>query len=394
MEKYSLFILSQAPSVISLEIARAFRNHNIYIFYLHFPNPASYSRYIKKSFKLSEENSWLNTIIKVAKTIEDKEIVIIPQNDTFLEFLNNNRKQLEDRAIIPAIPPDETVKLFFNKKETYKFVEKLGIKVPLYSVFDGKTPHEYPCIIKPSSNTNFKKTFGCKILIFQNEKQYNLLAPRLKNYKEELLLTQYIWGEPAQVWSFSGFCKNGELISYWTGQHKLLEYPENGTGVLARSFPNKEVKEMGSCLLQAVKFTGIFEIEFKHDKNLGKYYFLEVNTRPIAQIKLARILKLDFLKLYVESLLGIGDTSQCCYTNARIYYWVNEAALPFYFFKLLTKHYKMYLVSLRYYFLILVAKFHWFELNDPFPSFYILRSFITDRIMGKIAKTFARKGVK
>jgi len=389
--KRTIFIVGEEYfPVVSLEYIRALRNYDIYLFCPNQKLASCYSRYLKRQCIIADNLTLLNSILETSYKVKASAKIILGTTDDALKFLNNHRTELTGQGIVPAIPDSENLNLFLNKKEAYKFAKRLDIVIPEYYVYDLKPPRKYPIVIKPTDSFKFKKYIGQKIVLLKNENEYQEYKEKLNQYNDELLVMEYIGGSSSNIWSFSGFYNTDKLICYWTGLHKLLEYPENGTGILAKFAANDAIKEIGLKLLEKTKFHGVFEIDFKYNPVDGKYYFFELNPRATAQVKMGRLLGVNHLKLYVDSLFYDGNVMHRM-IRTKSCFWVNEAILPFHFFHSFKKPISFRRIWL--YFMCIFAKKHWFELSDPVPATVLFYNLIFKSFFIKLCRFF-KKGSK
>ena len=123
---------------------------------------SKYSRFVKKIFKaprLSDENSYVDFLIKLAGKEGIKGWVIFPNSDEAVYILSKNKKVLQDYYRIPT-PSWDVIKNVHIKKNTYQVAEQNGIPVPkTYYPTSLKELTElditFPLVIKPSIRDHF-----------------------------------------------------------------------------------------------------------------------------------------------------------------------------------------------------------------------------------------------
>ena len=121
-------------------------------------NIAKHSKYCQKFYFVRTED--------ILKHIEEpyfvekyKGWIIFPTNDMHVCLLSKNRDRLSKHFIV-STDSWETIEKFYNKKNTYRIVEKLGIPFPktFYPQSEEDISSiniEFPCIIKPAVMHSF-----------------------------------------------------------------------------------------------------------------------------------------------------------------------------------------------------------------------------------------------
>lgn len=90
------------------------------------------------------------------------------------------------------------------------------------------------------------------------------------------------WLPSAISVSVSGFFDPREVQRcLFLATHKSMsDVPELGTGVIVKTIPlSSELQNLAFDILSAIRFEGVFELEFLHEPESGQWYCLELNPR-------------------------------------------------------------------------------------------------------------------
>ncbi|MBN1472263.1 MAG: hypothetical protein JW925_10820 [Syntrophaceae bacterium] len=273
-------------------------------------NLGRHSKYCLKFFKISEKDL-LKKLYQLGEDGQYKEWLIFPTNDFYVKLLSQNKKQLEKQFIV-STDDWESVRLFYNKRETYQFAKKLSIPIaatfyPKNETDLDKIQIEYPCIIKPAIMYDFyrqvkKKVFVCGSIeeLKTNYRKALGLIPA-----EEILVQEIIKGPSKNQFSACFLFLNGQSYVHLTAC-RMRQHPidfGNAT-TYAETVDVPVLKEYGERLLAAANYNGICEVEFKLDERDNQYKFLEVNARTWKWHTIANKAKTPFLTLLYDHLTG------------------------------------------------------------------------------------------
>ena len=104
----------------------------------------------------------------------------------------------------------------------------------------------------------------------------------------EFQLAENIPGDPTHLYTVGAYAnRDGRVLRTYTGR-KLSQYPyTHGDASIAESLSLPEVVvRQATALLEAARFHGISQVEFKLDDRDGLYKLLEINGRSWSWIKL------------------------------------------------------------------------------------------------------------
>lgn len=245
---------------------------------------ARFSNSVDRTFFYSDDDS-LTRILLDHKGIN---ALLLPTSDDLIEYLNNNRNELEPFFII-GIPSKECIRLFTNKRNTYRFCEKEGIPHPksyypnsLEEAASIAEVIQFPVIIKPAVMYRFHALTKKKAILCHDKDELirNLKALSDRITVQELLIQEFLQGGAASLYSYGTFAVNG-VPKCWIMANRIRQNPMDfgNSTTFAISCDIPDIEQSAQKILRLTTYTGLAEVEFMYDANSKTYKFLEINTR-------------------------------------------------------------------------------------------------------------------
>ena len=247
---------------------------------------------------LIEEDVFVKELIKLAKKINNKKIILVGCNDDYVSLIIKNRKELSKYYLFNYTNMD-LFNLLVNKELFYQeYGDILDIpKTYIYDVNlnlnrDKVNEFRYPVIIKPS---NIIKYHQCefpeqaKIYKLNNilEVENIIDTIRSSGYDDKLIIQEFIPGDDTRLFDSVFYVSskgNVQLQSF--GQIGLQEHTKTGIGNLTvlingyNEFNNTDiVRDKLKDFLEKIKFNGICEFDLKYDERDKKFKVFEINAR-------------------------------------------------------------------------------------------------------------------
>ncbi len=220
--------------------------------------------------------------------------ILFPGTDLDLETLMLARRRLEERYVIPENPAIGDK--IFEKNWQYGIAETVDVPTPLHCFFNGgDTPdvghYRFPLIVKPSTRGATAGDWVFRLRIVQNHDELAALLQEITRDHpgREFQVAENIPGEPDHLYTVGAYANaDGKVLRTYTGR-KLSQFPyHHGVASLAESVPLPDDVVAGAVrLLEAMRFFGISQVEYKLDVRDGLYKLIEVNGRSWLWIKLA-----------------------------------------------------------------------------------------------------------
>ena len=237
--------------------------------------------------------------------------VLFPSTDIDLEAIIIGRQRLEERYWIPASA--EIGLKIDGKNWQYEYADRVGMPTPRHVLFRGGEQPDvsgfrFPLIIKPSARgaNAGDWVFRLQLLDDQPALAHCLMTLGRDYAGREFQVAENIPGEPDELYTVGTYSnQEGRVLRCYTGR-KLTQYPyHHGVASLAESQPLPEhVVRHAENLLNAMRFVGISQVEYKRDHRDGEYKLLEVNGRSWLWVKLSAFSDVNLPLIQYYDLTG------------------------------------------------------------------------------------------
>lgn len=278
-------------------------------------NYASYSRFIKKNFVISDKKRvdefWCELLLSNTNPMLHG-CVIFPCNDDGIEFVANHRDQLATSYILDESIPDLQLKML-NKLDTLQLARQAGVGTPQFMAINAvddiariNSKFEFPLIIKPQHSHLFQKAFPGKLFFVDSYEQmqarlHEVLAKDLK-----VILSELIPGPDNLLGSYYTYIDaQGRTLFHFT-KKVIRRYPKNhGQGCYHITAWDQEIAEQGLQFFRGINFRGLGNVEFKRDQRDGKLKIIECNPRFTAAHELLVRCGMDVAEIIYKHLVGL-----------------------------------------------------------------------------------------
>jgi D-aspartate ligase len=299
----------------SLALARSLGRRGIPVAFLTGDHPiASYSRYTSRSFTWAGagQDDAIEFLQSLARREHLEGWVLIPGGDAELRTLSQHHADLGSVFRL-AFPPWETVRWAHDKRLTYQRAAELGIDYPLgYHPRDlqevAQLDCRFPVVLKPTVHERRNAFTRAKAWRVDDREQ--LLA----RYREAaalvgegaIVLQEMIAGAGSAQFSYAAVWHRGAPVASLVAR-RTRQYPlEFGyTSTFVETVEQKEVEAAACRFLASLDYSGLVEVEFKHDQRDGRYKILDVNARAWTWNALGTIAGVDFA--HVLWRLAVGE---------------------------------------------------------------------------------------
>jgi predicted ATP-grasp superfamily ATP-dependent carboligase len=273
-----------------------------------------YSKYCKPvncpDFRL-EPNRFVEFLTEFGEKAETTGDALIPTSDASLIPISKNKVLLQ-KYFRPMVCDWEITEKFIDKSKIYPIAESLGIPIP--KTFHPKDEDEakrvayemdYPCLVKPASSHNFSSRFRKKLF------RVSTPAELLKTYRFltsngfKMMIQEDIRGEDRDLVTFNTVLnENSEPLAAF--MHRRIRQNPAGYGVVSLGESTWEPKIIQPCmkLLEAIRFQGIAQVEFKRDPRTGEFKFFEINGRSYLAISLSTACGVNLIYIAHRNIMG------------------------------------------------------------------------------------------
>src|ERR1039458_6296972 len=208
---------------------------------------------------------------------------IWPTRDDDVVFLDRYRRELAP-YFIPMVPESSVVQACLDKWETYQWALRVGVPTPRTWLVDndtdlGKASAEvkYPCVLKPAAAHHWRQggnweLVGQRKAIAVNSPE-ELVAEygRVALANRRVLVQEMIAGGDENLAIAACYLDRQSNWVAGFNTQKVVQIPEGfGTGCIVQATDRPELFEPTLRLLQAMRFTGIAEVEYKWNAEIGR----------------------------------------------------------------------------------------------------------------------------
>jgi D-aspartate ligase len=298
---------------VSIGIARSLGRHGIPVWLMaNHPIP-TYSRYVQRSIPWpgAYHAEGVSSIIDVAIKHNLQDWVLIATGDQDMRMIARNRAQLAQHFRV-ATPDWDTIQWAYDKRLTYKRAAELGIDFP--ASFHPRSAGDiesldcrFPVILKPAFRKSMDEFTQAKAWKADDRAQLLALYARAAALvgNDAVIVQEWIPGSGEAQYSYAGLWERGQpivsLVARRRRQHPI-DFGRSSTYV--ETIEQSEVEQLAGRFLKSLNYTGVVEVEFKHDKRDGHYKLLDVNGRFWTWNGLGALAGVDFPYLAWRQALG------------------------------------------------------------------------------------------
>lgn len=277
------------------------------------------------NFELVENLSSTTVFLKTLKNFyeehNDKKLLLIGTNNTFVRLIIENQEDLSKYYIFHKYDVD-TLNMLLIKENFYK--EFKGVDTRETYVYDINTDLNlfkindmgYPLIVKLGNETIYRE-LGVK----SNQKTYiindiyelldTISKIRNSGYKKNLIIQKQIEKDDSLLFDCVSYVdRNGKVVLMSFAQIALQEYDENGMGnvtVLINGFSEYEdaqkvIADLKNTL-ERIQYHGIIRFKFIYNKSNKKYEVIEVNPRQARSSYYLTFAGYNLVKYLIDDLL-------------------------------------------------------------------------------------------
>ena len=235
----------------------------------------------------------------------------------------------------------------------------------------------FPLLVKGIEGQTFYKKTNLKAFKVNNCKELNNILQNLSDTLDldEVMIQEMVpLNNSNKVISFTAFCIQGEIKSFWMGQ-KIREHPIYfGTATMSKSIYNQAILEQVKPLLKELNYEGVCEVEFIEDPRDGKYYLIEINARTWLWVGLAKACGIDYASILYKYKNNIHQEYPVKYEVEK--YWKNEITNFIFTLVNILKGKIKFKESIKFWFKFKVKALWYKSDSKPFWGYLILLPYI------------------
>jgi D-aspartate ligase len=227
--------------------------------------------------------------------------LLIPTDDYTVGLASCHYKALATNYTM-TVPPWDTLRWACDKRLLHQLADKLGIHQPwtaspLNKEQLASLDCPFPVILKPAvrlqpSNLGIPKAWlaanrGSLLAHFD---EASLLLP-----PESFIVQEIVPGGGETQFSYAALCKDGSSLASLVAR-RTRQFPSDfgQLSTFVETVDVPEVIEPAERILEALRFTGLAEVEFKRDPRTGQFKLLDFNPRVWGWHTLCRRAGVDF----------------------------------------------------------------------------------------------------
>ena len=246
------------------------------------------SRYAQRRFAWpdGDASTQVNYLLALASGEGLRGWLLVPSGDETAALVARHHDTLGESFAL-SIPPWVVLRAAYDKRETYALAKRVGVDVPWTLWPASKAELEaadidYPVILKPAIKESFNRLTAAKAwrvdhlqeLLARYEEAIGLVSP------DVLMVQELIPGGGEAQFSYAALCEDGRPLASIVAR-RTRQYPADfgRASTFVETVDKPAVVAPSLRLLEAMRFTGLIEIEFKRDPESGRLKLLDVNPR-------------------------------------------------------------------------------------------------------------------
>jgi D-aspartate ligase len=275
---------------------------------------------------LRDETRTVETVLEVGQRMGLNGWVVYPTRDEMVAAMSRHRAALTGHFRVPT-PGWESIKWAWDKRNTYRLAEELGIPVPRtwYPRDLGDLRAialEPPLTIKPAIKEHF--VYATKVKAWRADSRSEI-ATRFLDAAAlvppgEVMIQELIPGDGRAQYAYCAFFKQGQAVGSMVARRRRQHPPEFGRATtFAETVDLPLIEELSLRFLRAIDYYGLVELEYKRDPRDGQLKLLDVNARTWGYHTLGFPAGVDFP--YLLFLDQVGAPVPACHGKPGIH-WI------------------------------------------------------------------------
>jgi predicted ATP-grasp superfamily ATP-dependent carboligase len=260
---------------------------------------------------LRDEAQAVDTVLDVGRRLGLEGWVLYPTRDETVAAFSRHRSVLTEWFRVPT-PGWNTVQWAWDKRNTYRLAQKLGIPTPrTWQVCDrgdlDRLDAVLPVVLKPAIKEHF--FYATKVKAWRANTRAEL-AKRFAHAAalvgpDEVLIQELIPGDGRQQFAYCAFFKDQQAVGSMVVRRRRQHPPELGrASTFVETVDVPLLETLSERFLRAINYYGLVEMEYKRDPRDGQYKLLDVNARTWGYHTLGPQAGVDFPYLLFADQLG------------------------------------------------------------------------------------------
>jgi predicted ATP-grasp superfamily ATP-dependent carboligase len=207
---------------------------------------------------------------------------LIPSSDVSAAMVARRHDDLASHYM-HTTPPWDVLRWAYDKRLTYELAERVGVPCPVtLGRADALDAVRFPAVLKPAVKEHVNALTTAKAwrvddadqLLRRHAEAVQLLEPDL------LVVQELIPGGGETQLSYAALCRDGVPVASLSAR-RTRQYPADfgRASTFVETVECAEVVQPSMWLIDAMRYTGLIEIEYKRDPRDGVLKLLDMNPR-------------------------------------------------------------------------------------------------------------------
>lgn len=272
---------------------------------------AAVSRYARATFRWPDDESRRLELLERLASADGEKWALLPSSDESAAFVSRHHDRLAPLFALTT-PPWETFRLTYDKRRTYELAQSVGVDCPATFYPRDRSEVEelkltFPVILKPAAKPKQNRLTLAKAwriddreeLLRRYDEACGFMAPDL------LMIQELVRGGGSTQLSYAALVDSGEVLHSLVAR-RSRQYPADfgRASTFVETIEDPGLAEPSRRLLEAARFSGLVELEYKADEESGRTLLLDINPRVWGWQSLCARAGVDFVWLLWLRLQG------------------------------------------------------------------------------------------
>ena len=285
------------------------------------------SRFVRLPDFRTSSRQFFEALVSVIETFSID--LIIPINDRALLAVMPHDAEIRKYATLACAGPDQLATIL-DKDATSALAQKLGLTAPVsYAVSSWENIEEslarvrFPLIAKVRDKSNGVRAVGAAdsdFYILKDAASARELINRVPDFDRHFHLQEFCPGNDVGV---AVLMHRGKPITQFQYRAQKTYPIDGGVCVLGRcEHVDPVLAEASFKILRSLSWEGIAQLDFRHDRETGRYVLLEINGRFWGSTAAATTAGADFPYQVWQIAHDVTPVKSPSYVHGRRFRWL------------------------------------------------------------------------
>jgi len=247
---------------------------------------ATFSRYTRATFRWPDDEARRLEMLERLARAKGETWMLLPSHDELAAFVSRHHERLAPLFALTT-PPWETFRLTYDKRGTYELAQSVGVDCPATFYPRDRADVErleltFPVILKPAVKPEQNRLTDAKAWRVDDRDEL------LRRYDEAcaftspdfLMIQELIPGGGSAQLSYAALADCGQVLHSLVAR-RTRQYPADfgRASTFVETIEDPGLEEPSRRVLEAARFSGLVELEYKVDEQSGRTVLLDINPR-------------------------------------------------------------------------------------------------------------------